>query len=105
MWLIVDGRAPTRPNICSRSRTSFTGRFTTFAAMAHSGTWDHIEPLEPKPPPTSGSITRTLSTGMLSDLANDIFTPDMYCVVSYAVFCLKKKEQVLVYVSHRVSRA
>jgi len=30
-----------------------------FAAIAQSGTWDHMEPFDPKPPPTTGFTTRT----------------------------------------------
>ena len=33
--------------------------------MAASGTWDHMEPLQPKPPPTMGHMTWTLSRGRL----------------------------------------
>ncbi len=55
----VCGRAPTGPNICGRSSTRRTGRPVCFAAIAHSDTCDHDEPLQPKPPPINGEITRT----------------------------------------------
>ena len=58
------GRLPTGPNICGRSSTSFTGRPTALAHSAASATCDQAEPLQPKPPPTNGSITDTFSGAM-----------------------------------------
>ena len=48
------------------SSTSLTGRPIAFAAIAASTTCDHAEPLQPKPPPTNGEITRTSSGSMPS---------------------------------------
>ena len=73
------------PNICGRWSTSFTGRPSFRAAMAASGTCDHTEPLQPKPPPTKGQMTRTLSFGTPSVLASVCCAPLMYWVVSYTV--------------------
>jgi hypothetical protein len=81
----VPGRPPTGPNICGRASASFTGRLTSRAAMAASTTCDHVDPLQPKPPPTNGSITRTFSTAMPSVFATVCRTPDTYCVASYSV--------------------
>jgi hypothetical protein len=43
---------------------------------------DQAEPLHPKPPPTNGQITRTLSTAMPSVFATVSRTPETYCVAS-----------------------
>ena len=76
------GRLPTGPNICGRSSTSLTGRPTAFAAIAASTTCDQAEPLQPKPPPTKGSITRTFSGAMPSVLATVVAVAATYCVAS-----------------------
>jgi len=78
----VRGRPPTGPNICGRSRMSFTGRFTSRAAMVARRTCDHAEPLQPKPPPRKGDTTRTFSGSMPSVFATVSFTPPTNCVAS-----------------------
>src|SRR5258707_7143275 len=60
----------------------YTTLFRSRAAAAVSGECIHIEPLQPKPPPTNGDRK---STRLNSSHAN----------ISYAVFCLKKKKNFL----------
>jgi hypothetical protein len=78
----VCGLPPTGPNICGRASTSFTGRPACRAAIAASTTCDHVEPLQPNPPPTKGSMTRTVSGEMPSVFATVSRTPETYCVAS-----------------------
>ncbi len=78
----VIGRPPTGPNICVRSMTSLTGRFTARAAIAAITTCDHVEPLQPKPPPTNGQTTRTFFGSMPSVRAIVLRSPTTSCVAS-----------------------
>ena len=73
---------PTGPNICGRSSTSRTGRPVCFAAIAHNDTCDHDEPLQPKPPPTNGEITRTSPGDMPNVFAIACAAPLTPCVES-----------------------
>lgn len=81
----VYGREPTGPNICGRVSTSRTGRPACFAAIAHSDTCDHDEPLQPKPPPRNGDSTRTCSGAMPNTAATAVLAPDTPCVASCSV--------------------
>jgi hypothetical protein len=67
MCCSVSGRAPTGPYICVRSRTSLTGTPASLEAIAASTTCDQVVPLQPKPRPTNGQTTRTISGAMPSD--------------------------------------
>ena len=65
-----------------RSSASLTGRPSWRAAIAASTTCDHTEPLQPKPPPTNGEITRTFSSAMPKRFASVLRQPKTPCVES-----------------------
>ena len=76
---------PTGPTIWVRSSASLTGQPASFDAIAASITCDQVSPLQPKPPPTNGDTTRTLSAATPSVLAAVRRTPEMLWVESYSV--------------------
>ena len=64
---------------------TFTGRFTSRAAMAVISTCGQLPPLLPNAPPTNGDITCTFSFGMPNAFANVPRTAKMFCDESCTV--------------------
>src|SRR5258708_29810608 len=78
-----------------RSAHHLTGRFTRLAAHTTKTVSGNSLPRRPKPPPTSGDTTRTLSFGTLNAMvASAVCTRITPCVGEYSVWVCVASSQV-----------
>ena len=90
----VRGRYPLEVNIGALT-TSFTGLPTIFAAIAARVAGGQVLPLQPKPPPTYGQITRTSAGLMPNKAASVCRVSETPCVAVHTVRRLPSQRAIV----------